>query len=333
MDSKNTKRTQNVNDPEPAAKMQEETPNSNTANNHPGFDLGGLFWGLGFILIGSLFLLHNLGFVSVDLSNLWRLWPLILVAIGLSIISLKGLVPKVVAAVLLIAILAVSGLVLTGYIQPNRDEVRVESQEVVIEQEGKASQPTKVSIDTGAGKLTIDSGDIEGVASARLESSFATLRQSSTVRDGAQEVTISSEGSVSWPGNDIINNLNVTLSRSQALELDLDFGAAKAKLDLADVLLQKLAMDIGASKADVTLGDRPDTLQVDIDAGMSNITLRIPENSGVRVEVEAGMSSRDLEGLDEVSEGVHQSKGYDNAAKKVVITGDIGMAKLEIDRY
>ncbi len=48
---------------------------------------GLLFWGLALIVAGATTLAVQQGYVDKDLvANAWRLWPLILVAIGLAII-------------------------------------------------------------------------------------------------------------------------------------------------------------------------------------------------------------------------------------------------------
>ena len=54
------------------------------------FDFGNLFWGLLLLFIGTMFLLDNMNVVELQLSYLWRLWPLLIVATGVSLLSIKG---------------------------------------------------------------------------------------------------------------------------------------------------------------------------------------------------------------------------------------------------
>lgn len=298
-----------------------------------GFDMGALFWGLLFVLVGTLFLLNNIGYISVNFDNVLRMWPLLLIAIGVSLFTFRGLVPKMVGVLMMVVLLGVAGLAAAGYIQPSQIQSEIETKEASVAMEGDEAEAARISIETGAGKLKVDSDDIDSLVQSRLESSFANLQQSSITRDGVQEVKISTEGSTSWFGNNVTNDLFVTLNRARALELDVDFGVADAHLDLTDTLLRKLTLDIGASKAEVRLGGREEEIEVEVDAGMSSIVFEIPNDSGVRVQVEAGLSNRDVGGLREVSDGAFESEGFDKAERKVIITGDIGMANLEIERY
>ncbi len=52
-----------------------------------------LFWGILLVLIGGLFLLNNLGVLDVNWDTIWRLWPMILVFWGLSILVGKQRTP------------------------------------------------------------------------------------------------------------------------------------------------------------------------------------------------------------------------------------------------
>ncbi|HOJ76882.1 MAG TPA: PspC domain-containing protein [Bacillota bacterium] len=55
-------------------------------NNRPDSQHTGLLLGLGLIVIGSLILLRNLGFIWFEWINLRNLWPLLLIAFGVSLL-------------------------------------------------------------------------------------------------------------------------------------------------------------------------------------------------------------------------------------------------------
>lgn len=64
-----------------------------------------IFWGLLFVLIGGLVLASNFGWAEVKWFNLWRLWPLIIVAIGLSILAVHNLVWRIFTVVFAVSTL------------------------------------------------------------------------------------------------------------------------------------------------------------------------------------------------------------------------------------
>ena len=62
-----------------------------------------LFWGLLLIIIGCLFLAENFGFTQINWDGLWRLWPLLIIYTGLSMITVKNVIWKVFLPILMIA--------------------------------------------------------------------------------------------------------------------------------------------------------------------------------------------------------------------------------------
>ena len=50
-----------------------------------------IFWGIILILIGVLFTLENLNIIDFDWYNLWRLWPVVLILWGVSILPVKSI--------------------------------------------------------------------------------------------------------------------------------------------------------------------------------------------------------------------------------------------------
>jgi cation transport ATPase len=77
-----------------------------------------LFWGLLLIIIGALALANNFGWVNVHWSNILSLWPLIIIAAGLSMLSIDNIIWKIIATILMLLTLAACTLAALGY-SPN----------------------------------------------------------------------------------------------------------------------------------------------------------------------------------------------------------------------
>ena len=93
---------------------QKENNNYSCNYYHDSFN-GKLFWGLFFIVAGVLFLLQNFNLVTIKFDSLWKLWPLIIVLAGFSILSFKNIVWKIISAILIIlAFLFVSYVAIYG---------------------------------------------------------------------------------------------------------------------------------------------------------------------------------------------------------------------------
>lgn len=75
----------------------------------------GIFWGTFFILLGALLLLEKFEIIEFwwNTQDVWRLWPLILIIIGVNLIAKRVEVVYHIATVLLL--LAFGYVVVYGY--------------------------------------------------------------------------------------------------------------------------------------------------------------------------------------------------------------------------
>ena len=84
------------------------------------WNIGRIFWGLLLVLIGGMLVADNFGWLNVNWGDLWRLWPLVIIAIGVSILSVKGIVWKIFTIVLAAVTLgAIAFVALGNYSGPN----------------------------------------------------------------------------------------------------------------------------------------------------------------------------------------------------------------------
>lgn len=324
-----SKKTNSKKTPEPVVE-----PTTTTTEEPKRWNVGGLFWGLLIILIGALLLLSNLGIYDFNVGRIWQLWPIIIIGIGVSMLSLKGWLAVLISGLLILGTLAAVVFVTTTN---SESTSRLEKQNISIESTAEdADEAGEVVIDTGAATLNVSSDSSVSFADASLISDIQSLRHTDKTVNGQRKVVIRTEGnSRSWSfnPNGFQNKLNVDLTENKLIDLTIDAGAAKIDSDLSGVMLRKLLVDMGAASADIKLGDKTERMEVSIDAGASSITLRIPKNSGVRVEVDGGLSSRDFEGLKEVSDDVYESDDFDTAKNQIVIKADTGASSFKIVRY
>jgi hypothetical protein len=309
-----------------------EVKSDEVAAKKDNWSLGGVFWGLLLITVGVLALLANFGVITLDILRLAQLWPLLLVVWGVSMLKIQSPVWRAVTVLVVIATLGFVTWVSVSGVDVN-DRRSVQSQTKTVGQVDASVKKLDLSVDAGASKVRIDSATMNDVVRSDLESSVSQLDQTSR-RDGdTQRVTVGLDSRMHWWMGGVRNNLDVTLTQNLPVVLTLNSGAADLKADLSKVMLDSLDLDVGAASADIRLGDRRDVVKVLLDAGASSVTLRIPAGTGVRVELDDGVSSKDLDGLEEKSEGVYETSNYQAAEKKVTVTGSIGATSFKISRY
>src|SRR5258705_7604644 len=125
---------------------------------------GLLFWGLFLIPLGAVPLLVRTGTVdAASLAGAWRLWPVILIAIGLALVAGRSQVALVGTAVTAIVLgVAAGGALATGNawfgmlgVCTDRDRA-----DATVDQDGTFQSPAAVSIslDCGNLQLTTDPG-------------------------------------------------------------------------------------------------------------------------------------------------------------------------------
>ena len=290
-----------------------------------------LFWGLLLVVLGGMFLLNNFGVLQVTWMELWRLWPLLVIAAGFSVLATRHWLWKFVSALFVIMALVAVVVVGTGQYAPPVGEVRDHEQSVVLDDTAKQ---VEVELEAGASSLDITSADTDDVVHAAVTGSAFELTKNTRTDDATQYVRIASERDHGWwmmsPGK---NDWTVKLSERVPMKLRIEAGASRTVADLSELNLTSLRLDAGASSTELKLGNKATSLKVDIDSGASSLNIRVPEACGVSLKFEGGLSSKELADLKETAEGQYRSDNYDTATNKIDIVVDAGLSSLKLERY
>jgi hypothetical protein len=174
-------------------------------------------------------------------------------------------------------------------------ELQSESQTVELDN----ADAVRAEITMGAGDLQVTGGAQELLQAgftynvARLEPEVKYTGGTLTVRQPNAEGLPALQGIT-----DFRNEWDLRFNDEVPMDLRLDMGAGTSDLQLADLSLTGLDINLGASESTIDLsGDWARDLDVAIDAGAADITVRLPKEIGVRVEVEAGPTVVNAPGL------------------------------------
>jgi len=210
-------------------------------------------------------------------------------------------------------------------------ELRTESNSVEL---GDA-RPVRVKMVLGAGDLAV-TGGAEKLLEADFTYNVAKLKPEVEFTDGTlvvQNPDIRGYRSLQ-DIKDFRNEWNMRLNNDVPMNLSLDMGAGISDLQLAGLSLTGLDIILGAGKSTVDLsGDLTRDLDVTISTGAANITVRLPRDIGVRVEVEAGVSRIEASGLKQDGY-VYTNEAYGTAEATLhinIMTG-IGQINLEVEQ-
>lgn len=296
------------------------------------FNFGHLFWGILLIFIGSMFILDNFNVIDFDFSNLWRLWPILVIAAGISILPVKGWISVTLMSILTVALLGFLAVVSLGYVAPNKN-TSVTTKNIEVSRQSEEIKSLQLAVSGGAGQIDINSSTSGPLVRAKLESNFTQLRHNSIQRNGIQITSIEVEAQDNWWHGNYRNDLFVTVTESIPVNLSIDAGASKISGDLSQLQLRNLDIDTGASDVKFKIGSRAKVTDIAIDMGMSSFELLVPKASGVSLQLDSGLSSRNLPALQEMGDGYYESENYTAATNKINIRGKVGMSNLQLVYY
>lgn len=318
------------------SKQQEhDVPVENGAEQQPSthrnlFSPARLFWGVFAILIGILALGDNFGFLDVKWANLWQLWPLIIISIGLSLLSFRSIVGKIVSFLMVIVSLAIVAWALMW----GGSSLVTITRDTTIDKLAPNVSQVNLNLKTGAGSVVAGSDDKTAVAKVNFQSNSLNLVQDTSVNGSTQRVNLSTAPIAgTWDGVDVKNSWKINLTRQLPVVLSADLGASNTTFDLSKVKLQSMDAKVGASNFDVKIGALQSVVNLKISGGASAIKIHIPQNSGVKLTLDSSLASKNLADLVNVSGNLYQSPNYEASSNQVIITANIGISSLDIDRY
>jgi hypothetical protein len=186
-------------------------------------------------------------------------------------------------------------------------ELKTETQSVHL---GSASA-ARVQIEFPAGELKV-----EGGATSLMDASFRYnvsdwQPQVKYTENGAQgELLVSQQGDDQLPiGGGLVNEWTIQLANDVPVDLTILTGAGNAELNLGALDLASLNIQTGAGVTKVNLdGTWQHDLDVSIEGGVGELTVNLPAEMGVRVDMETALVSVTANGL------IKEKDGYVNKA-------------------
>jgi hypothetical protein len=227
-------------------------------------------------------------------------------------------------------IVALAGGLLLGGCAPRArvGELRTESQSVEL---GDASS-VRIEIDFGAGDLQV-SGGAQELLEADFTYNVARLKPEVEYEDGTLAVSQPDEKGLPDLRNitDFRNDWGLHLYDDLPMDLQVNVGGGTGDLQLAGLSLTGLDVSLGAGDFTVDLrGDWARDLDVTIDAGAADINVLLPEDIGVRVDVERGPVMIETSGLAKDGD-VYTNAAYGVSEVTLQVDMDAGIGRINLE--
>lgn len=326
---------------------------------------GAVFWALILIAAGVIWLLREANiFTGQNLAVLFRLWPLILIALGLELLVGRGsrsMSLLIVGGTILI-------LVVLMFVGPSiglTSNVEIKSKTVSAPIAGAESATISVGMAVGPGSIYAlnDSdqlivGDLRYIGDVTFNATGGNVAQINLSHNGSVNIGFDFLGwTVGVDDRDL--HWNVGLTPSIPIDLTVDGGVGDNTFDLTGLQLTRLNFKSGVGDATITLpaldgssmpvqinGGVGKTivnipngtfLSASIDGGVGETDIDVPDNAPVRVETSGGLSSANVpSGWTRISgddrNGVWESPAYAGAASdaRIDISYNGGVGSLRV---
>jgi hypothetical protein len=209
--------------------------------------------------------------------------------------------------------LAIAGLVLwfvivgCGLLTTSVGNVTTESESVVPESATSAI----VRIDFPAGELKVQNG-----ADSLMDASFRynvkkwqpQVKYSENGSQGELHVSVPGDSPVPL-GGELINEWGIQLSDQVPMDLQINTGAGNSQLDLGGLDMNSLTVETGTGVTTINLdGTWDHDLDVSVRGGVGQLTVNLPADMGVRVDMDTALVSVTTNGL------TRDEHGYVNQA-------------------
>ena len=130
---------------------------------------------------------------------------------------------------------------------------------------------------------------------------------------------------------DFRNEWDLRLNNDVPMNLSLEMGAGTSDLQLAGLSLTGLDVKLGAGKSTVDLsGGLTRDLDVTINTGAANITVQLPRDVGVRVEINAGLTAINAPGLTKDG-NVYTNDAYGVSDVTLQIKMEAGVGQINVE--
>ena len=295
-----------------------------------GFNFGSLFLGLIILSIGIFYLCRNYGWLPENLNlEILRLWPILIIAVGLSLLNNKGFLSKTIGFVIFLIVITITSFIIFYGVKNDTKPILNENP-FKIERSEKTNH-SSVVIKSGVGKVNITGGS-EEFAEGNLRSNISNLKIDNDTSSEKQKLFLEVESRDRIELlSEVKNDLTVRLNSELPTDISLNLGVADTRLDLREVLVNDLDIEIGVASLDLIMGDRAEMAKVNLRSGVSSVKISLPDNVGSKIIIKEGLSAKQLKDLEKIDDETYQTANYDEAEKKIEIDLDIGLSTLEID--
>ena len=318
--------------------------------------------GVVLILIGAVILLHNYGYLDFHWSNFIYLWPILIVIGGINLIFAHN--RSAWATVIKLAvIIAGFGLIIFGNFgnkynfwpaytyhhnndkdDDDNDDDDDNNGKSIVKVEGNSVFNQPYTADATVARLNISGGgtvyNLSDTTNQLFNASTKEFTGKYEFKHSKQDsiyvldFDMKSSHSMDWHGNNSkTNSANFKLNPNPEWEINVETGATKLNFELAKFKIRSLKLQGGAASFDVKMGQPLAATNINVETGVSEVTIQVPQTAACRIITDSGLSSNHFDGFDKKENNVYETPGFGAAKNKMYINMSGGVSDFKVRRY
>ncbi len=315
-----------------------------------------IFWGVTLVIIGVLFILNNLGVTHFSFWMIFRLWPLLLIFWGVSLLPIKDTF-KIILSVVILA-LGVIFISTNNYGEyscnhwriirdhrhnSNSDDERVykhkkrekrklgKGEQILNEPFTRSIKNAELDFEAVAGSFIIG-GKTSELFEFEKDGNLGDYILTTRIKDDKKYIKIELKNSQVEKDN-VSNEASIKLNSKPVWDFDFDVGAASLDADLSNYKVNDVEIDGGAAAIKVKLGNRNEITNLSIDAGAASIKIYVPESSACEVRANTFMAGKSFDGFKRIKRGYYKTSNFEDSKDKIYINLDAAVSEISIVRY
>lgn len=304
-------------------------------------------FGFFFITVGTLIFIDNFNHIY-GAEELWRLWPLILILLGVSslitLAYLKNIMMSIIGIISALTIFSSmqdEAVYVSDY---HNEKVYSTSDTTYIAYDAGLQDTTFLSI--GAGAMNIDFIGSDDTSLVMIESekqffqkddedslSISELEIEKTIKNLQMHLSVDMSGNIKMFSNNKLKHALFHLHKKPIWNLNLEGGASSFNADLSSLKVSNINVGVGASDVSLKLGNLTDSMHVDIDGGVAKFHIDIPDDIGCRISHESALTNHEFPGFIQKSDLNYETPNYQSSKKKITIQLETGISSISVKTY
>lgn len=296
-----------------------------------------IFSGLLIILLGVALFLSNFNVLTMNWHFILRLWPVLLVFAGISVLvsnsKWKAVLYALTAILVLVLVFSAASVGWGNFHDVFHSGSRHTHSQQFTEEFDRGVRHAVLTIDAGAGSIAINDTTNE-LLDANAESNVGSYTLDADKNGSTENLDLSMEkNDEHWIFGGDKNKVDIELNPIPDWKFVTNVGACSLNLDLSPYAVSSADLKAGASSMKIRLGDKSDTTRLSINAGVSSITINVPKNSGCQIRDDTKLSSRSFKDFVKFDDGSYRTANFESSNKKIFIDLQAGVSSIRVDRY